>query len=136
MGLAPPAVQAPRVAASWRPRAAAITPWLIACGYLAAAVAVTGRLWADPASRVQTGDIHDVDLFAWFLRYTATAVTHGKLPALVTTAMNTPTGINLMWNTSLLLPGVLLTPVTVLAGPQVSLTILLTLGYAGSAASL
>ena len=104
--------------------------------YLAAALALTWRLWADPASRAQTGDMHDVDLFAWFMRYSATAVTHGKLPALVTTAMNAPRGINLMWNTSVLLPAVLLTPVTVLAGPQVSLTVLLTLGFAGSAASL
>ena len=36
--------------------------------------------------------------------------------------MNAPHGINLMWNTSLLLPGVLMTPVTLLAGPQTSLT--------------
>ncbi len=50
--------------------------------------------------------------------------------------MNAPHGINLMWNTSLLLPGVLLTPVTLLAGPQTTLTLLLTLGFAGSAASL
>jgi len=41
-----------------------------------------------------------------------------------------------MWNTSLLLPGVLLAPVTLLAGPQVTLTLVLTLGFAGSAASL
>ena len=50
--------------------------------------------------------------------------------------MNAPHGINLMWNTSLLLPGVLLTPVTLLAGAQTTLTLLLTLGFAGSAASL
>ena len=136
MSLVPPAVQAPRAADAWRPRAAVLTTWLIAAGYLAAALVLTWRLWADPASRAQTGDMHDVDLFAWFMRYSATAVTHGKLPALVTTAMNAPRGINLMWNTSLLLPAVLLTPVTVLAGPQVSLTVLLTLGFAGSAASL
>ena len=50
--------------------------------------------------------------------------------------MNAPHGINLMWNTSLLLPGVLLAPVTLLAGPQTSLTVLLTLGFAGSAAAM
>jgi len=55
---------------------------------------------------------------------------------LITTAMNTPQGINVMWNTSFLLPAVVLSPVTVLFGPQVSLTIALTLGFAGSAASL
>jgi len=110
--------------------------WLILLGYLAAAVLLTWRLWADPAARVQVGDTQDVNLFAWFMRYEATAVVHGRLPALATTAMNPPQGISLMWNTSLLLPGMLLTPVTLLAGPQVALTVLLTLGFAGSAASL
>jgi len=41
-----------------------------------------------------------------------------------------------MWNTSLLLPGVLLTPVTLLFGAQTSLTLLMTAGFAGSAAAL
>ncbi len=113
-----------------------VEPWLVACCYLIGAAAVTARLWADPAGRDQLGGGGDVDLFAWFLRYAATAVAHGRLPALVTAAMNAPQGINLMWNTSFLLPGVLLAPVTLLAGPQVSLTVVLTLGFAGSAASL
>ncbi|HEY8045031.1 MAG TPA: hypothetical protein VIF35_12250 [Streptosporangiaceae bacterium] len=111
-------------------------PWLVLALYLAGAVALTWRLWADPASRIQIGDVTDVNLFSWFIRYSAESVAHGSLPALVTTAMNAPHGINLMWNTSLLLPGVLLTPVTLLAGPQTTLTLLLTLGFAGSAASL
>jgi len=54
----------------------------------------------------------------------------------VTTALNAPTGVNLMWNTALLLPGVILAPVTWVAGPQVSLTILTTAGFAGSAVTL
>ena len=125
----PPAVRQPERRFRW-------APWLVLCCYLLAAVAVTARLWADPASRVQLGDPHDVDLFAWYLRYAATAVSHGRLPALFTTALNPPQGVNLMWNTSLLLPGILLTPVTLLAGPQTSLTVVLTLSLAGSAAAL
>jgi hypothetical protein len=70
------------------------------------------------------------------MRYVATALAHGHLPALITTAVNAPQGINAMWNTSLLIPGMLLTPVTLLAGPMVSLAVLLTLGFAGSAASM
>jgi hypothetical protein len=70
------------------------------------------------------------------MRNTATAVSHGRLPALVTTGLNAPQGINLMWNASMLLPGLILAPVTLLAGPWASLTILLTAGFAGSAASL
>jgi hypothetical protein len=104
--------------------------------YVAGAVAVTWRLWADPASLAQTGDGADVDLFAWFMRYDAAAVAHGHLPDLFTVAMNAPRGINLMWNTSFLLPGVVLAPVTLLAGAQTSLTVMLVLGMAGSAASL
>jgi hypothetical protein len=38
-----------------------------------------------------------------------------------------------MWNTFMLLPGALLTPVTLLAGPQASIAVLLTAGFAGSA---
>lgn len=111
-------------------------PWLVLGCYLLGSLALTWRLWTDPAGLAQTGDLADVDLFAWFLRYTAIAVGHGHLPALVTTALNAPHGLNLMWNTSVLLPAVLLTPVTLLAGPQASLTVMLTLGFAGSAASL
>jgi len=104
--------------------------------YLLAAVLLTRNLWADPASRLVTGNPHDTDQFAWFMRYAATAVRQGRLPALVTTGMNAPAGVNLMWNTSLLLPGVVLAPVTWLAGPQVSLTILTTAGFAASATAL
>jgi hypothetical protein len=110
--------------------------WLVACCYLLGAVLVTVRLWADPAGRMPAGDRQDVNLFAWFLRYSATAVSHGHLPALVTTALGAPRGVNLMWNTAFLLPGVLLSPVTLLFGPQVSITVVLTVSIAGSAASL
>ncbi len=108
----------------------------VAAGYLAAAVVITGRLWADPASRAVAGNMSDADLFAWFFRYAATAVAHGRLPALTTTALNAPEGVNLMWNTFGLLPTVLLAPITLAFGPQVSLTLMATLGFAGSAAAL
>lgn len=104
--------------------------------YLLAAVALTWRLWGDPAGRIVLGNPHDADLFAWFMRYTATAVGHGRLPALITTGMNAPTGINLMWNTAAFLPGILLAPATGLAGPQTTLTIITTAGFAGSATAL
>jgi hypothetical protein len=116
---------------TWR-----LGPWLVMLGYLLGALAVTARLWVDPASRVQDGDLRDVDQMTWFIRYGATAISHGHLPALVTTAMNAPHGINLMWNTSLVLPSILLTPVTLLAGPQASLNVALALGFAGSAAAM
>jgi hypothetical protein len=103
-------------------------------------VVLTWHLWADPAGRAQVvpgrGVSHDIDLFAWFLRYEATALSHGRLPDLVTTALNAPQGVNLMWNTSFLLPGVVFAPLTLAIGPQATLTVLLALGFAGSAATM
>src|ERR1700760_212745 len=90
-------------------------------------------LWRDPASRLVAGNSFDTDQFAWYFRYDATAVAHFRLPALTTDGMNAPQGISVMWNTFMLLPGVLLAPVTLLAGPQVSLTVVRPAGCAGSA---
>ncbi len=97
---------------------------------------VTYHLWIDPAGRRQLGDISDVDQSTWFMRYAANAVEHFRLPALVTTTLNAPHTVNLMWNTSMLLVGVVMTPVTLLAGPQASLTVVLVVGFAGSAAAM
>ncbi|HYZ53225.1 MAG TPA: hypothetical protein VE733_06905 [Streptosporangiaceae bacterium] len=104
--------------------------------YVLAAVAVTLWLWRDPASSTVAGNPNDADQFAWFFRYDATAIAHARLPALITSALNAPLGVNVMWNTFMLLPGVLLSPVTLLSGPQASLTVLMTAGFAGSAAAM
>ena len=104
--------------------------------YLLGALAVTLWLWRDPASRTVAGNPNDADQIAWFFRYDATAVAHLRLPALVTTAMNAPQGVNAMWNTFMMLPGVLLAPVTLLFGPQSALTLFMTAGFAGSATAM
>jgi hypothetical protein len=104
--------------------------------YLLGAVLVTWWLWRDPASRMVAGNYNDTDQMAWFFRYDATALAHFHLPALVTTGMNAPQGVNVMWNTFMLLPGTVLAPVTLLAGPQTSLTIVMTIGFAGSALAM
>jgi hypothetical protein len=119
-----------------RPLSGRRTVALAAVYYLLAALAVTLWLWRDPASRTVAGNPNDADQFAWFFRYDATAIAHARLPALVTTAMNAPHGVNVMWNTFMLLPGVLLAPVTLLFGPQASLTVLMTAGFAGSATAM
>jgi hypothetical protein len=119
-----------------RPLSGRRTVTLAAVYYLLAALALTLWLWRDPASRTVAGNPNDADQIAWFFRYDATAIAHFHLPALVTTAMNAPQGVNLMWNTPMLLPGVLLAPVTLAFGPQVSLTLLLTIGFAGSATAM
>jgi hypothetical protein len=109
---------------------------LAAVYYLLAALAITLWLWRDPATRTVLGNPNDADQLAWFFRYDAVAIAHGHLPALITTAMNAPQGVSVMWNTFLLLPGALLTPVTLLLGPQTSLTVFMTAGFAGSALAM
>jgi hypothetical protein len=104
--------------------------------YLLASLILTIRLWPDPASRIVAGNPADADQIAWFTRYAADAISHLRLPALVTTGLNAPQGISLMWNPSSLFLGVVLAPVTLLAGPQTSLTVALTLGFAGSALAM
>ncbi len=122
----------PRGMMAWARSPQAIT---IYC-YVLGAFYVTLRLWMDPAGRRQVGDAPDVNQATWFVRYAANAVDHFHLPALITTTMNAPHGVNLMWNTSFLLPGVVVSPITVLFGPQVALTSLLVIGFAGSAAAM
>jgi hypothetical protein len=105
--------------------------WYVIGGFF-----VTGLLWVHPTGRWQIGDIQDVDQAQWFMRYSAVAFEHFRLPALITGAMNAPHTVNMMWNTSLLLPGMVLAPVTLLFGTQASLTTLLVIGFAASAASM
>jgi hypothetical protein len=140
MGIALPDAGAATGARQHRARRLPVT-WpgiLLCCAYAAAAVALNWRLWAGFGTMAPTGDPGpaDQDLFAWSMRYAAGALAHGHLPALVTTAMNAPRGISVMWNTTILFPATVLAPVTLLSGPQASLTIMLTVGYAGSAAAM
>ncbi len=134
-----------RLSVPARPARAYVRPprrkatWLIPLCYLVGAVAVTYPLWIHPTSRVPTygaGPQPDVLLQLWFMRYAATATSHGNLPALVTTSLNWPRGVNMMSNTSLLLPGVLLAPVTLLSGPATSLAVLLVAGFFLSAVTM
>ena len=131
-----PAVPVSAAAERVRPVSGRRAVMVAAVYFLLASLAITRELWRDPASRIVAGNLNDANQFAWFFRYDATAVAHLRLPALVTTAMNAPHGVNVMWNTFMLLPGVLLAPVTLLFGPQTSLTVLMTAGFAGSATAM
>jgi hypothetical protein len=134
---APSAVlRIPQAGARAQPLTGRATLILAGIYYLVGALLVTWWLWRDPASRMVAGNYNDTDQMAWFFRYDATAISHFHLPALVTTGMNAPQGVNAMWNTFMLLPGTLLAPVTLLAGSQTSLTILMTVGFAGSALAM
>jgi hypothetical protein len=104
--------------------------------YLALAMLVTIRLWHHPSSTEVAGNPNDADQSAWFVHYCATQLAHFRIPALITDALNAPQGIGLMWNPSIPFLGVVLAPLTLLAGPQVSLTVAMTCGFALSALAL
>ncbi len=140
MGISVAAPDRARGIADRQPEHRRWVPWLIALGYVLAAFAVTWRIWAHPTvmapntgDRVVNGDV--LDDF-WFIRYPATALAHGHLPALVSTTVNWPRGVNMMWNNALLDAGIALAPVTWLAGPVASLAVLLTAGFALSAIAM
>jgi hypothetical protein len=134
--LATEVAESPQPESPGRPPQASVWAAVILALYLVGAYYVTSTLWINPRNLRQAGDPQDVNQATWFLRYTATAIKHFRLPALSTMAMNAPHGVNLMWNTSLLLPGIVAAPVTALYGAQVGLTFLLVVGFAGSAASM
>ena len=77
---------------------------------------LTWHLLGDLPNRMVAGNPADIRLFTWYLEQDLQSVLHGHDPLFFTT-MNAPAGVNGMWNTSLLLPALVMTPVTLLAGP-------------------
>jgi len=73
------------------------------------------------------GNTGDPSFFIWSLQWVPFALSHHLNP-LVTDYLHYPSGANLMWNTSILFPALVLTPVTNLFGPIVSYNLLTVLG--------
>jgi len=110
-----------------RLRRAAI-PAAALLGFLALAVWLLGSTWRSPATRTLGGGLGDPGVFAWFLRWTPFAVGR-RISPFYSDWLNHPDGINLMWNTWVPLPGLLLAPLTGAYGPVLSLNVLLTLAF-------
>ncbi|MEV5692491.1 hypothetical protein [Micromonospora globbae] len=104
---------------------------LVALVYLLGAFWVTARGWRDVDGRLLGSRPDDQGFNEWMLSYAAHAVTRLENP-FFTTAQNAPEGVNLMANVGLQLPGILLTPVTLLGGPSLSYLVLITLNLAGT----
>ena len=100
--------------------------------YLAGALLVTGRAWLDVPGRLLGSRPTDQGFNEWMLAYAAHAVTHLENP-FFTTLQNAPDGVNLMSNVGMQLPGLVLTPVTVLAGAPAAYLLFVTLNLAGTA---
>jgi hypothetical protein len=100
--------------------------------YLALALWVTSGLWRHTGALALVNGGTDVRFFEWTLVHATRIFTHGENP-LFTPQMNAPNGVNLMANTGLLGLTVPLVPVTVLFGPAVAFTVLLTGGLTATA---
>ncbi|HEX6492035.1 MAG TPA: hypothetical protein VF112_00915 [Candidatus Dormibacteraeota bacterium] len=107
-----------------------LVPVAVLAGYAALAVALLSSTWFAGESR-WVGVETDPPLFMWYLRWTPYALTHGHTP-LLTTHLQYPQGANLMWNTSIVVPALLLWPVTALLGPVTSYNVLATGALAAS----
>ena len=83
-------------------------------------------------TRTLAAGVGDPGLFTWFLRWTPFAVRR-RISPFVSDYLNHPDGINLMWNTWLPLPGLLLSPLTLFLGPVLTFNVLVTLAYGLSA---
>ncbi len=120
-----PAVQ-PRSATGERSGARRLLP-LTVVFLVAAAISISylgAGLWATDTWR---GNVGDPEQFMWFLSSVPHALARAHNPLLSNYELY-PQGVNLMWNTSVVLAGVVVSPVTALAGPVFSYNLLLVLG--------
>jgi hypothetical protein len=105
--------------------------WMALSIYALLAVGVFSSTWVDPAGR-WIGSPKDPQLFVWYLGWIPHQLSQGLNP-LFTDYLAYPPGVNLMWNTSMILPALVLWPVTTLFGPVVAYNLLITGGIALSA---
>ena len=92
---------------------------------LAGALYLTIGFWQDPNRVEVSHNKGDQALFEWLLAYAAHSVTHGTNP-LWTTLLNAPIGVNLAVNTSMIVVGALVAPITFTLGAPISFLVVLT----------
>jgi len=105
--------------------------WIALAAYSLLAILVFSSTWVDPAGR-WIGSPKDPQLFIWYLGWIPHQLSQGLNP-LFTDYLSYPAGVNLMWNTSMIFPAIVLWPVTALLGPVVAYNLLITAGIALSA---
>jgi len=101
--------------------------------YLLLAVAIFSSTWVNhPDGSSWIGSPKDPQLFIWYLGWIPHELWLGHNP-FFTDHLSYPPGVNLMWNTSMVFPALVLWPVTAVFGPVVAYNVLITAGLALSA---
>lgn len=114
-----------------RPRLLEVGAYL---SYLALGVLVLIQLWISPNGRVLASNDDDHGFFMFVLAHGERVLFAGDNP-FFSDRLNSPDGVNMMANTSILALSLPLAPVTHFFGPGTSVVLLLTLGLAGTAAA-
>ena len=99
--------------------------------YTGLAVALFSGAWVAPTTS-SLGLSGDAQQIIWFLGWPSFALAHGQNP-LFTNYIDYPAGVNLMWNTTALVPALALAPIGHLAGFVLAYNVLMTAGVALSA---
>jgi hypothetical protein len=113
------------------PQRRRLAPALALVAYAALAVLLFVRTWAHPAGS-WIGYDDDPHLFIWYLGWTPHQLAAVRSP-LFTTVLQAPGGVNLMWNTAVTAPAIVLWPVTAAFGAIASYNVLVTAAVALSA---
>lgn len=95
---------------------------------LVLALAWFHHAWAAPTTH-QVGIPGDADEYDWFLTWVPWSIAHGHNP-LLSNFVYSSHGVNLMWNTSVVLPALVMAPATVVLGAPLSYNVLITLAPA------
>lgn len=98
---------------------------LVMLVYLLGALWVTIRAWREPWDRILGDQARDQAFNEWMLAHNAHVLRHLSNP-FFTTLQNAPDGVNLMGNVAMQGPGLLLAPLTMVAGPEFSYLVLIT----------
>src|SRR4029077_8300773 len=99
--------------------------------YLGLAALLFSSVWPSPAV-LQAGVGGDPQLVLWLLRWLPFAIHHGQTP-LLTTYLDYPAGVNLMWNTAFIPLTALVAPLTLGPGPVFASNVLIVLSLGVSA---
>ena len=99
--------------------------------YLGLAALLFSSVWPSPTT-LQAGAGGDPQLVLWLLRWFPFALQHGQMP-LLTTHLDYPAGVNLMWNTAFTPLSALVAPLTLGPGAVLASNVLLVLSLGLSA---